>query len=75
MNWMHSTGRSNKANRGRHEGGDLAVSTECSLPGCIASYAVAYWLQPFLPDTSARVTTALTSRPIRAAAPLFPRVV
>ena len=35
--------------------------------------AIAYWLQPFLPQTSARIQAALRVSPIAKNAPLFPR--
>jgi methionyl-tRNA synthetase len=36
-------------------------------------HAAAYWLDPFLPRSSARVVAALTASRIRAEEPLFPR--
>ncbi|MEX2283080.1 MAG: methionine--tRNA ligase [Gemmatimonadota bacterium] len=36
--------------------------------------AVAYWLQPFLPATGARIRSALTTPRIQKCAPLFPRL-
>ncbi len=43
-------------------------------PWLLQLYAVAYWLQPLLPESSERVMAALTLKPIRAATPLFPRL-
>ena len=37
-------------------------------------YAVAYWLEPFLPDSSERIKTTLTTSPITKSPPLFRRV-
>ncbi|MEE8400380.1 MAG: hypothetical protein V3S89_15320, partial [Desulfobacterales bacterium] len=34
---------------------------------------IAYWLAPFLPDTSERILQLLSSEPIAVGSPLFPR--
>lgn len=38
-------------------------------------HMVGYWLAPFLPATSEKITSLLSTHPIRVAVPLFPRVV
>jgi methionyl-tRNA synthetase len=54
--------------------GDLPTLHHQLAPWLQRLSAVAYWLQPFLPDTSERVLAALTAQPIRVGAPLFPRL-
>lgn len=54
--------------------GDLPALHRLLAPWLQRLHAVAWWLQPFLPETSARVTAALAAQPIQAATPLFPRV-
>ena len=38
-------------------------------------HMVGYWLAPFLPATSEKITSLLSTHPIRVEVPLFPRVV
>ena len=55
--------------------GDLSTLHHQLAPWLSQLHTVAYWLHPFLPETSARVLAALALDPIQASAPLFPRLV
>lgn len=55
--------------------GDNATIHQQLAPWVNSLYTVAYWLHPFLPETSERVVAALTAEPIQVGAPLFPRLV